>query len=221
MIAHCHRCGSTVDDEASFCPHCAAPQLQVAPPQEAAELDSGPIRPPAHHRRAIDWRRLIRLALLLAIPVGAIAPFFFFLPLVVAGPILLITLYQKGGRAMPLDGKAGFRIGTLMGVLTAYISAFGLSASELFERFWLHRGSAIDTQFTMELQQLTETSRQMAQANSLNAQQARAMLNFFLSPDGRVVYTFFNAALLAFGIVLLAGLGGVLGARLTRRSTSH
>jgi hypothetical protein len=52
----------------------------------------------------------------------------------------------------------------------------------------------------------------------VNAQQARAMLAFFLSPDGRVAYTFFYTAAMAFGIVLLAGLGGMLGARLSRRS---
>jgi hypothetical protein len=60
----------------------------------------------------------------------------------------------------------------------------------------------------------------MAQSNSMNAQQARAMLDFFLSPDGRVTYTFFYTAALAFGIVLLAGLGGMLGARLSRRSAA-
>jgi hypothetical protein len=70
----------------------------------------------------------------------------------------------------------------------------------------------------MQVQQSAEATQRMAQSNSVNAQQARAMLAFFLSPDGRVAYTFFYTAAMAFGIVLLAGLGGMLGARLSRRS---
>jgi hypothetical protein len=73
----------------------------------------------------------------------------------------------------------------------------------------------------MQVQQSAEATQRMAQSNSVNAQQARAMLDFFLSPDGRVTYTFFYTAALAFGIVLLAGLGGMLGARLSRRSPAQ
>ena len=73
----------------------------------------------------------------------------------------------------------------------------------------------------MQVQQSAETTQRMAQANSLNAQQAHAMLDFFLSPDGRVTYTFFYTAVMAFGIIVLAGLGGMLGARLSRRTASH
>jgi hypothetical protein len=218
MVAHCHRCSSALEDDASFCPHCAAPQLRVAPPEETAEpAGGGPIHTFVHDRRSIDWRKVIQLALLIAIPVGFIAPFFF--PLVIAGPIILISLYQRrrpGSAA--LDGKTGFRIGALLGVLAAYISAFGLAGWQIFERYSLHQGSTLDAQFAMQVQQSAEATQRMAQANTMNAQQARAMLDFFLSPDGRVTYTFFYTAVLAFGIVLLAGLGGMLGARLARRS---
>jgi hypothetical protein len=169
-----------------------------------------------HDRRSIDWRSVIRLALWIAIPVGLIAPVFF--PLVIGGPIVLISMYQRRQPGTPLNGKAGFRIGTLLGLLAAYISAFGLAGWQLLERYSLHQGSALDAQFAIQVQQSAEATQRMAQANSMNAQQARAMLDFFLSPDGRVTYTFFYTAVLAFGIVLLAGLGGMLGARLIRRS---
>jgi hypothetical protein len=36
-----------------------------------------------------------------------------------------------------------------------------------------------------------------------------------------VAYTFFYTAVLAFGIIVLAGLGGMLGARLSRRSAAQ
>ena len=217
MVAHCHRCSGVLEDEASFCPHCAAPQLRVAPPEEAAEAAAGSIHILARDRRSIDWRKVIQLSLWIAIPVGLVAPFFF--PLVIAGPIILISLYQRRrpGTA-PLDGKTGFRIGALLGVLAGYVSAFGLAGWQLFERYSLHQGSALDAQFAMQVQQSAEATQRMAQANTMNAQQAKAMLDFFLSPDGRVTYTFFYTAVLAFGIVLLAALGGMLGARLARRS---
>ena len=219
MVAHCHRCSATLEDDASFCPHCAAPQLLVAPPQETTETAApGPIHSFAHDR-AIDWQSVIRLALWIAIPVGLIAPFFF--PMVIAGPIILISLYRRRRPQSPLDGKTGFRIGSLLGLLAAYVSAFGLAGWQLFERYSLHQGSTLDAQFVMQVQQSAEATQRMAQSNSVNAQQARAMLDFFLSPDGRVTYTFFYTAALAFGIVLLAGLGGMLGARLSRRSPAQ
>jgi hypothetical protein len=216
MVAHCHRCSGVLEDDASFCPHCAAPQLRVVPPEETGEPASGAVHTFVRDRRSIDWRSVIRLALWIAIPVGLIAPVFF--PLVIAGPIVLISMYQRRQPGTPLNGKAGFRIGTLLGLLAAYISAFGLAGWQLLERYSLHQGSTLDAQFAMQVQQSAEATQRMAQGNSMNAQQARAMLDFFLSPDGRVTYTFFYTAVLAFGIVLLAGLGGMLGARLTRRS---
>lgn len=220
MLAHCHRCGGTVEDDASFCPHCAAPQLRVAAPEETQqESGSGKAQILLRDRRSIDWRNVIRLALWIAIPVGLIAPFFF--PLVIAGPIVLMSLYHKRRTGPPVDGKNGFRIGALLGLLAAYVSAFGLAGWEIFERYSLHHGSALDAQYAMQVQQSAEATQRMAQANSLSAQQARAMLDFFLSPDGRVTYAFFSTAALAFGIVLLAGVGGMLGARLTRRSVQQ
>jgi hypothetical protein len=218
MVTHCHRCSGALDDDASFCPHCAAPQLRVAPPEETVEsAAAGPIHAFARDRRVIDWRRVIQLALWIAIPVGFIAPFFF--PMVIAGPIVLISLYQRRRPATAaLDGKTGFRIGALLGILAAYVSAFGLAGWQLFERYSLHREPAFSALITLQLQQATEATQKMAQTNGMNAQQVRAMLDFFLSADARVTYTFINTAVLAFGIVLLAGLGGMLGARLARRS---
>jgi hypothetical protein len=215
MVAHCHRCSGTLEDDASFCPHCAAPQLRVAP-QETAEAVPGPIHAFTHDRRGVDWQNVIRLALWIAIPVGLIAPFFF--PLAIAGPIVLISLYRRRRPQSPLDGKTGFRIGSLLGLMAAYVSAFGLACWQLFEHYSLRQESALDALVALQVQQAAEATQRMAQTNGMTAQQVRLMLDFFLSPDARVTYTFFYSAALAFGIVLLAGLGGMLGARLARRS---
>lgn len=220
MVTHCYRCTGTLDEDAIFCPHCAAPQLCVTPQSETTEpATSGSAHGFLRDPRGVDWRNVIRLAVWTAIPVGLIAPFFF--PMVIVGPIVLISMYQRRRPTAPLDGKAGFRIGALMGVLAAYVSGFGLAAWQIFNRYGLHQGSALDTQYATQVQQYMENSHAMAQANSLNAQQARLMLDFMLSADGRVTYTFFSTAFVAVGIIVLAGLGGIVGARLTRRSASH
>jgi hypothetical protein len=168
----------------------------------------------------MDWRKMIQLALWIAIPAGLVAPFFF--PLAIAAPIVLISLYQRRRPGtVPLDGKTGFRIGALLGVLAAYVSAFGMAGWQLLEHYSLHQDTALDALLTLQVQQATEATQRMAQTNGMNAQQVRALLNFFLSPDARVMYTFFYTAVLASGIVLLAGFGGMLGARLTRRSVQQ
>lgn len=217
MVAHCHRCSGALEDDASFCPHCAAPQLRVAPPEETAEpAVPGPIHTFVHDRRAVDWQNVIRLALWISIPVGLIALFFF--PLVIAGPILLISLYRRRRPQSPLDGKAGFRIGSLLGLLAAYISAFGLAGWQLFERYSLHQGGLLDQSYAQVMNQYAETTRKMVEGNSLTLQQARMLMDFFGSSDGRVLWTVINGVVIASGIVLFAGLGGMLGARLSRRS---
>jgi ribosomal protein L40E len=220
MVAHCHRCSATLDDDAGFCPRCAAPQLRVAPPETEEETAApGPTHTFAHDRRAIDWQNVIRLALWIAIPVGLVAPFFF--PLVVAGPIVLISLYRRRRPHGPLDGKTGFRIGSLLGLLAAYVSAFGLAGWQLVERYSLHQSALLDQSYAQIMNQYAETTRKMVQGNSLTLQQARMLMDFFGSSDGRVLWTVINGVVVASGIVLFAGLGGMLGARLSRRSAAQ
>lgn len=220
MTVYCHRCSGALDQEASFCPHCAAPQLRVPSLQDASDgtgTDTpGPILGVVHDRRTIEWPNVIRLALLLAIPVGLLSLFFF--PLVIVAPVLVILLYRRRRPGSLVDGRSGFRIGALTGLLAAYVSAFGLACWQLFQRYSLHQASTLDQQYVMRVQQSAEATQRMAQGNALSMQQARALLDFFLSPDGRATITLFDTAALASGIVLLAGLGGMLGARLSRRS---
>lgn len=222
MVAYCHRCSAALQEEDSFCPQCAAPQLRVASPnEEAAGADSqtGPARGAARDRRAIDWQRVIRLALYVSVPIGLLSLLFF--PLIIFAPVLLISLYRRGQPSAVVDGRNGFRIGALTGLMASYVSAFGLACWQLFARYSLHQGASIDQQYVMRIQQSAEATQHMAQGSTLTAQQARMLLDFFLSPDGRATITLFDTAALASGIVLLAGLGGMLGARLARRGAQQ
>jgi hypothetical protein len=216
MVAHCHRCSSVLEDEASFCPHCAAPQLRVVPPEETTEATAGPSHSFTRDRRSIDWRKVIQLALWIAIPMGLIAPFFF--PLVIAAPIIVISLYQRHRPGLPLDGRSGFRVGAVTGLFAAYIYSFGVAGWQIFERYSLHRGNLIDQSYTQAMQQVATMSQNMAAGTDASLQQTREMLRLFMSPDGRAGMTLASTAIGAAGIVLLAGLGGMLGARLARRA---
>lgn len=225
MTVYCHRCSGALDQEASFCPHCAAPQLRVAA-LESGEGNGasgpGPSLGTIHDRRTVEWRNVIRLALLLAIPVGLSSLVF---PLSVVAPIsapmILISLYRRRRPGSFLDGRSGFRIGTLTGLLAAYVSAFGIACWQLFQRYSLHQGQWMDQQYSNVIRQSIEASGRMTHNDPSSVQQTRMMLDFALAPNGRATYALFSMVALASGIVLLAGLGGVLGARLTRRSTQQ
>jgi hypothetical protein len=225
MTVYCHRCSGALDPEASFCPHCAAPQLRVAALESAEENGAagpGPIPATMHDRRTVEWQNVIRLALALAIPVGLCSLIF---PLSVvapiSAPIILISLYHRRRPGSFLDGRNGFRIGTLTGLLAAYVSAFGISCWQLFQRYSLNRGQWLDQQYATVIRQSIEASGRMTHNDPASVQQTRMMLDFALAPNGRATYALFSMVALASGIVLLAGLGGVLGARLTRRSTQQ
>jgi hypothetical protein len=119
------------------------------------------------------------------------------------------------------DGPSGFRIGTLTGLLAAYVSAFGVACWQIFQRYSLHQGQWMDQQYSAVIRQSIEASGRMTHNDPSGVEQTRMMLDFALAPNGRATYALFSMVALASGIVLLAGLGGVLGARLTRRSTQQ
>jgi hypothetical protein len=225
MSVYCHRCSGALDPEAGFCPHCAAPQLRLAA-LESVEGDAaagpGPVLGTTHDRRSVEWQNVIRLALALAIPVGLCSLVF---PLSVvapiSAPIILISLYRRHRPGSFLDGRSGFRIGTLTGLLAAYVSAFGIACWQLFQRYSLHQGAWMDQQYSTVIRQSIEASGRMTHNDPTSVQQTRMMLDFALAPNGRATYALFSMVALASGIVLLAGLGGVVGARLTRRSTQQ
>ena len=174
----------------------------------------------AQDGRSIDWRKAFRLALWIAIPVGilTIPPLFF--PLIIAGPIVVVSLYLRHRPGALLDGRSGFRIGALTGLLAAYISAFFLAGLRLLERYPLHQGDVLDRDYVQSMQQSTMAAQAMVQGTAASMEQMRAYLDFVLTPDGRAGMTLFGTVMTASGTVLLAGLGGMLGARLAGRRSA-
>jgi hypothetical protein len=216
MDVHCHRCGSPLGSEDTYCSVCAAPQLRV----ELADADqasaSGAERataPLSHERRGTDWHKALRVAVMIALPVGVLTALpgvsLGFLFWVVGGAAMAVVLYSRHKPGAPLDRRSGFRLGALTGLFAAYISTALVGALQILERYSLHLGPIIDREYTERMEQSTA----MVQTTADTEAQVRAYLHFLLTPDGRAAMSLAGAALTAVMTVLLAGLGGVLGVR--------
>lgn len=209
----CHRCGTALNSPGElFCPHCGAPQLRYEPADEQATANA-----PSQQmisgagRDLISWKAAIASALLVAIPVGLLSSILVFgLLWVVAGGIATVSLYRRRVR-IPPTSRMGWRIGGLLGVLTASIFAAIFSLKLLVLRYVLHSGE-FEKQARLAAQQSTEwTNRYFPQSADVMAQS----FHFWVSPEGFAVMVLMNTAIFAFFIVLLGAAGGALGARIT------
>ncbi len=215
MELHCHRCDATIKRDDSFCAVCGAPQLRFATTdEEPAEGESAGLpQPPEADLRGVDWRKAFRSALAIAVPVGVLTALpgvsLGFLIWVVGGSIVVIGRYRRRRPGARLDGRSGFRIGALTGLLAAYISAALVAVFQLIERYAMHLGPDLDKAYAERMEQSTA----MVQTTAQTEAQLRAYLHFMLTPDGRAAMSLAGAVMTAVFMVLLAGIGGILGVR--------
>jgi hypothetical protein len=109
-----------------------------------------------------------------------------------------------------LETRSGVRIGAVAGLIAAYSSMIGTAIWQIFERYVLHRGYAIDQLYESIIQQSTA----LALNNPETQAQWHSYVRFLLSPDGRAAYVLMNAATTSLGIILFSAIGGALGVRL-------
>jgi hypothetical protein len=222
MDPTCHRCGTVVSKEITFCPTCGAPQLRFEPNEDTANYAAG-LRQGygVQNANSIRWKQAIRAAITAAIPMGVMSSSL--LPLaslgcclwIVGGAVIAVWLYRRRAAVSVLEARTGARIGLVAGILAALTTAIFSSISLVIERFVLHHGDAIDSTFQTQLEQLVR----MAQSNPDPQGQMHAFLRFLATPDGKAAWILTGTATLSAGIVLFSTLGGALGARLfTRRS---
>jgi hypothetical protein len=209
----CHRCGNTLHEGESFCPHCGSPQLVVdtseptGPQQPAQRLGTDPSR--------VEWRVAIGYSLLLAVPVGLLSAFAGMSSLfVIAGGFGAIALYRKRTAALT-DGSLGWRVGAILGAAAASIATLADGLRLLIERYLLHHGAEIDGQFASVAQQLAD---QALKSNSQAMQQAPQLVhnwaNFWLSADGHAAIQLLTAAMVSAGMILFAATGGAIAGRI-------
>jgi hypothetical protein len=213
MEQPCHRCGARVSREDTFCPTCGAPQLNFD--ASSQEPGDGNADPQTQGRPGqVFWKDAIGAAILVAVPAGIICA----LPLLemfsllwkFAAAALVIFLYKRKRPKAMLTGRSGFRIGGLTGLVIAYVWAAVAAIIHVVQRFPMHVGKAIDSDYENAMNQ----SVTVFQTSPETQAQMRAMVHFFLTPDGRATYSFLGMGYLTVVTILYAALGGYVGARL-------
>ncbi len=209
-------------NEISFCPHCGAPQLRFALPDE----ENGETRTATEGSsagnvladpRVVDWQKAFGAAFSIALPIGVLTAvpglslgFFLW---VVGGAAMAVALYRRRRPGAMLDARSGFRIGALTGLFAAYISAALIAILQLVERYQFHLGAVMDREYVERMEQSTA----MVQSGADTEAQLRAYLHFLLTPDGRATMSLAGAAVVSVAMILLAGMGGLLGVRMYNR----
>lgn len=220
----CHRCGVTVHESDPFCPHCGAPQLRYEAPEEPTSSSASA---PARHfatrgPEAIRWRDAIRAAALIALPTGLLSSRLGLAGIwavwLVAGGVVVISIYRKRTGTL-LTGRMGWRIGALLGLFTAVIASATDGISLVVQRFALHQGAALDQRYRDAMQLMTRMYGDMFANSSPDVVAAiNKMQHFYLTPAGAATVALSGAAEATFFMLIFAGVGGALGARLTARS---
>ncbi|MHB1959396.1 MAG: hypothetical protein ACYCO5_10235 [Acidobacteriaceae bacterium] len=219
----CHRCNTTLDPEAYYCPMCGAPQIRyVADQGEAVQIAAGAgvdIRAAAAGSgSSISWKMAIRIAALVGTGVGILSA------LLAAGSVLWVAVgavvvmgtYHRRRPLTLLGPRVGARVGALLGLIAATV-AFAANAMLLVvQRYGMRQGNEIDTQLTGIVKQAA------AHAATMDPQApVAAFTNFWLSAEGRIGLILLTMAFLSVLIVLFAIAGGVLGAQIYRSSRGN
>lgn len=210
----CHRCGDTLVPDELYCPHCGAPQLRVEENESILSAQEGSVQQSLD--RAADilrWRSAVSAALFVAVPTALLSTALSLGALwVFAGGFLAVAVYRRR-TASPTDGRIGWRIGGLMGMMAAVLWLAMEAASMLFERFVMHQGASIDATLRNSLQAALAT---MNQQNPTFAHQYPWFAHFWLSPDGVAILFVTGSSMLALSMILFSALGGALGGHYLR-----
>ncbi len=218
MEVTCSRCHQTVQPGDCFCPFCGLPQLVYT-----ADGSSGPGQPErageaVRDAGSVDWKAALRLALMLAIPAGALCSMFspagiLGVPLMAAAGAWAVALYMRGRRPAWITIGAGARIGLVTGILGGWTAAFATAISLYAMRFWQHQGKNVDAAW---LAQINLSTQQLA-AMGFDAQTIAMNKAMMLSPEGHAGFMLFSVVLLAIIILVVSVAGGALGARFLGR----
>jgi len=164
------------------------------------------------------WRSAVSTAFYVAVPAAMLAT----LPVggafwAFAGGILAVFLYHRR-TASPTDGRIGWRIGGLMGVMTATLWLAFEAVNLVVIRYAMHQGATIDTTFRKSLENAIATMNQM---NPEFAHQVPWFAHFWLSPSGIATLLISGSSMLAISMILFSALGGALGGHFLRSRPPH
>lgn len=202
-----------------FCPHCGAPQLRVEESEAIQAGQDGTLQQSLN--RAADimrWRSAITTALYVAAPVAVIAALTSVGAFVVfLGGFITVYLYHRR-TAAPTDGRIGWRIGGLTGVIAAIFWLAVEAFFMLFQRYAMHQGPAIDSTFQNSIKSAIAT---MNQENPNFQHQVPWFVHFWLSPAGIATLYLTGISIFALSMVFFSALGGALGGSSRRNRSSQ
>jgi hypothetical protein len=214
MGSPCYRCHETLTGEEPFCAHCGAPQLCVPESETVLSAQEGSLQHTMDQAAGmLRWRAAVHAALIVALPAALLSALLSPGTLwVFAGGFFTVALYRRR-TASPTNGKLGWRIGGLMGIIAASLSMAIQGASLVFDRFVLHQSAKIDSQFQTEMQSVLHA---MQQQNPDFSTQMPWFSHFMLTPYGIAAVFLAGSLMLALSMVLFSALGGAIGGRYLR-----
>jgi hypothetical protein len=224
----CQRCHETLREADRYCPVCGLPQLvYIASESLSVSLNDEAAAPGGEMLGlgdGIAWRPALQAAVLLAIPAGVLSSSLspiLALVWVMGAAAWAVGLYAKRVRQGRLSMKSGARIGLVTGLFAAWLS-FGVNGVALWvTRFLRHQGGQIDAEWVGAVQQSVERNQQIVAQAGMSAAQASEMLQvtqwfkaLMLSPEGRAGFALVGLLALAAILLVVATIGGAVGARL-------
>ncbi len=212
MEKPCYKCGQTLEEGIPFCPHCSAPQIRVVVAEPVAPLpvlvtaEAGQAALPAAQTVPVlalpmQWSQALRpcaLAALVAIVLGFLHLYLFVVML--SAGFLAVIFYRQPRPGSFVKALTGARLGALSGflffIMTSLLAALAAAVPEIR---------------TSMREQFIEYVKNLA-ASRPGDPQVQALLDQLKTPDGLVSVLVALGVLYFIASVVLAGVGGALGA---------
>ncbi len=220
----CYKCQTSIDETHPFCPHCGAPQIRVAVPEEEAPVapnaavpsvspSSWP-PPPPFQANAIQWDVAAKGALL----AGLVSATLSGIPILGYGCCLwmlgagglAVWLYQRRIPGVIVTPGMGLRIGALSGAVAFFVTAM----------FWVF----LFTKNSQELRTVfaEQMEKSIARNPDANAQEVgRQMISYLNTPEGLATSFVVGIVIMAIVFVVFCAAGGALGASMFARRRDH
>ena len=224
----CYKCATSIDETLPFCPHCGAPQIHVASPEEDASQAPAPFSDDAGPRlvtpstwpsgasaniqqtSAIQWELAWKGALLCGLGAAVLTA----MPVLGLGcclwllgaGALAVWLYQRRVPGSVVTPGMGMRIGAVSG-------AIGYVATTIWSVF---RFASNSQEFRTALQEQMEKS--LAANPDPRAQEImRQFMGNLNTPQGLATFFVLVMAIMAVVFVIFSAAGGALGASMFAR----
>ena len=219
MEQNCHRCRETLVPDELFCPHCGAPQLRVEESESVLAGQDSSLQQSLDRATDITrWRSAIITTLYVAAPVAVLSALLSVGALwVFLGGFLTVYLYSRR-TAAPTNGRIGWRIGGIMGVIAAILWLAVEAFYMLIQRYAMHQGAFIDSTYQNAVKAAMAT---MNQENPTFQHQFPWFAHFWLSPTGIATLYLTGTAMVALSMIFFSALGGALGGSSQRNRPSQ